>query len=161
MKKFISLLIALMFVFAMTGCAKTEILESESESLAGYIVIEDNTLYLDEVEIVTTEDTDRITELGLTIENDLPSGYYILNPIIETVSFELTDDTIYTFTDSNLLFVEDADSNRLYTTTKKKDFLKHLDASYSDDLPAQKVPFFVEVSDGKIVSVTEEFQFTI
>ncbi|MPN06907.1 hypothetical protein SDC9_154164 [bioreactor metagenome] len=79
----------------------------------------------------------------------------------KVASFELTDDTIYTFTDSNLLFVEDADSNRLYTTTKKKDFLKHLDASYSDDLPAQKVPFFVEVSDGKIVSVTEEFQFTI
>ena len=161
MKKFISLLIALMFLFVMTGCAKTEILESKSESLAGYIVIEDNTLYLDEVEIVTTEDTDRITELGLTIENDLPSGYYIHNPIIETVSFELTDDTIYTFTDFNLLFVENADSNRLYTTTKKKEFLKHLDTSYSDYPPAQKVPFFVEVTDEKVVSVTEEFQFTI
>ena len=38
--------------------------------------------------------------------------------------------------------------------------MQHLTTSYTDDPPAQKVPFFIEVKDGKVISIIEEFIFT-
>ena len=75
----------LIMVFVFAACSPA----SEPESLAGYIVLKENTLYLDEVEVITTEDLDRITglklhepnrivELDLT-DRDMPNGYYIHN----------------------------------------------------------------------------------
>ncbi|NEU31931.1 hypothetical protein GN156_14250 [bacterium LRH843] len=131
-----------------------------TESLVGYIVLEENTLSLDEVEVVTMEDEDWIAELGLD-EGDMPNGYYIYNADVEKQTFELTNETTYTFVDYNLLFVKNEDGDRLYTTTKKEEFILHLNKSYSDSPPAQKVPFFIEVKDGKVKSITEKFEFTI
>lgn len=62
----------------------------EPRLLAGYMFIEGNTLYLDEVEIIKTEDEGRIAELGLIADSELPDGYYIHNPVAETISIELT-----------------------------------------------------------------------
>ncbi len=129
--------------------------------ITGYMVIEDNLLYLDEVEIITMEDKERIEELDLKQNADMPNGYYIYNADIEKQTFELTDETTYTFVDHNLLFVKNEDGDRLYTTTKKEEFILHLNKSYSDSPPAQRVPFFLEVKDGKIISITEKFEFTI
>lgn len=36
----------------------------------------------------------------------------------------------------------------------------HLNTSYSDEPPAGKVPFFIEVKEGKVISITEKFMFT-
>ncbi|WIV12912.1 M56 family metallopeptidase [Proteiniborus sp. MB09-C3] len=134
---------------------------SMSRLITGYMVIEDNLLYLDEVEIITMEDKARIEELELEQSADMPSGYYIYNADIEKQTFEITNVTTFTFVDYNLLFVKDEDGDRLYTTTKKEEFILHLNESYSDSPPAQKVPFFVEVKDGKVISITEKFEFTI
>ncbi len=128
--------------------------------ITGYIVIEDNLLYLDKVEIIRTEDQERIEELGLK-DTDMPNGYHIYNADMEKQTFELTNKTTYTFVDYNLLFVKEEDGDRIYTTTKKEDFIQHLNTSYSDSPPAQKVPFFLEVKDGKVISITEKFEFTI
>lgn len=127
--------------------------------MVGYIVVENNKIYLDEVEIVTREDENRMKELGLTVENDLPNGYHIYNPNVETVSFELTEDTLYTFTDFNVLFVKEADGNRIYETTNKQEFL---DGSSYQNIPLeeQKIPYFLDVYDGKVISITEEFLYT-
>ena len=129
--------------------------------ITGYMAIEDNLLYLDEVEIITMEDKERIEELELKQNVDMPNGYYIYNGGIEKQTFELTNETTYTFVDHNLLFVKNEDGDRLYTTTKKEEFILHLNKSYSDSPPAQKVPFFLEVKDGKVISITEKFEFTI
>ncbi|HBV67788.1 MAG TPA: hypothetical protein DEF04_06120 [Clostridiales bacterium] len=128
--------------------------------ITGYIVIEDNLLYLDEVEIITMGDKERIEELELK-DTDMPNGYHIYNADVEKQTFELTNKTTYTFVDYNLLFVKEEDGDRIYTTTKKEDFIQHLNTSYSDSPPAQKVPFFLEVKDGKVISITEKFEFTI
>ncbi len=128
--------------------------------ITGYIVIEDNLLYLDEVEIIRMEDKERIEELGLK-DTDMPNGYSIYNADVEKQTFELTKKTTYTFVDYNLLFVKEEDGDRIYTTTKKEDFIQHLNTSYSDSPPAQKVPFFLEVKDGKVISIIEKFEFTI
>lgn len=160
MKKRIILLLVMIYVLALAGCSPKQE-QSEPESLVGYIVIEDNTLYLDKVEIITLEDVERIKELGLHLESDLPNGYHIYNPDTEKDTYELIDETIYNFVDFHLLFVDDEDGDRAYTTTKKEEFIQHLSTSYSHVPPAQTVPFFLEVKDGKVISITEEFKFTI
>ena len=136
--------------------------EYQAEILAAHIFIDGNTLYLDEVEIVTTEDEDRITELGLTVKNDLPSGYHIHNPVTEIISYELTDDTEYTFTDYELLYVKEADGNRVYVTTEVDEFIN---GSSYQDIPLQepeipRIPYFLELHDGKVISITEKFIYT-
>lgn len=91
----------------------------------------------------------------------MPSGYHIYNADKEIQTFELTNETTYIFGDYNFLFIKEDDDERLYTTIKKEEFIQHLNKSYSDLPPAQKVPFFVEVKDGRVISITEKIEFTI
>lgn len=130
------------------------------ESLAGYMIIKDNTLYFNEVEIVQQEDKERIKELDLN-EFDMPNGYAIINKNKGITNFELSEQVVYTFTDNNLDFVKDPDGNRLYTTAKKEEFIKHLGKLNDSPLSSQNIPFFIELGDGKVISITEEFKYTI
>ena len=164
MKKSIVLIFIILSLLSVTGCSKTEVKqpESEIESLVGYIVIKGNILYFDEVEIIEPEDKERIKELDL--DEDLqPTGYKILNEIQEEVTYELGDEVNYTFTDVYLNFVKESKEDRLYHTTKKDDFLKHLGEYDLNGIPLfeQTIPYFIEVQDGKVISITEEFKFTI
>lgn len=162
MKKSIILLFVMLLLFAMAGCSETEIKQPETkpESLVGYIVIEGDTLYFDNVEIVKLEDKKRVSELGLS-DTDMPNGYMIINENKEEAIFELTGDVKYTFTDMSLYFVKESDSDRRYTTTKKAEFIKHLGKLNDFPLSEQKIPYFIEVQDGKVISITEKFEYTI
>lgn len=142
------------------------ITHSDKEILAGSITLVGDTLYLDQVEVITSKEADRITglnfhdpdriaELGLEV-GDMPNGYYIHDLNAESVAFELVDGTVYTFTDMNLLFVEDAESDRRYSTMDKEEFMLHILTSSG----IGTYPFFIEVSDGKVMSITEIFLFT-
>lgn len=133
---------------------------NQPESLVGYIAIKDNTLYFNEVEIVEWEDKERVKELGLN-EYDMPNGYAIINKNKGETTFELADEVIYTFTDVNLDFVKDSEGDRLYTTTKKDEFIKHLGKLNDFPLSEQNIPFFIEVRDGKVIRITEKFKYTI
>ncbi len=160
MKKRIIVLFIMLYVFALVGCIPKQKL-TETQTVVGHIVIEDNTLYFDRVEVILFEDIDRIAEIGLKQQDDFPNGYYIYNQDTEKDTYDLTDETVYNFVDSNLLFVNDKDGDRSYTTTKKEEFIQHLSTSYSDVPPAQTVPFFIEVKDDMVISITEKFEFTI
>ena len=160
-------MVLLFLIAALTsrGCVgKTDPHEKtalpDAVSLTGYIVIDGNTLYFDEVEIITSEDTGRISDLELS-SGDMPNGYCVRRLGKETVTFKITDETVYTFVDINLFFIEDADGDRLYTTSDLGEFMRHLNESYNDTPPAQKVPFFIQVRDGVVIGITEEFEFTI
>ena len=135
---------------------------NQPEGFVGHIVIKDNILHFDEVEIVEWDDQERVKEFGLN-ESDFPNGYSIIQKNNGETIFELTDGTIYTFTDVNLLFVNEPESNRLYTTTKKDEFLKHLGEYNLNDVPLSKqtLPYFIEVKYGKVISITEKFKYTI
>jgi len=141
-------------VFALAGCG------GSSGNLAGYMIIEGDKLYLDEVEIITTDDEARIAELKLE-PGDMPGGYYIHNPDNKKTSYDLTDKTTFTFVDTNELFIKDRDGKMTYTTDEKDEFIQHLEESYYDSPPAQKVPFFIQVKDGKVINVEEKIEFTI
>lgn len=158
-KTSLSILLALCSL-GMMGCVPSKVQsEAENETVVGYMCIEDNKVYFDEIEIITDKDTDKMKELGLTVENDLPNGYYFYNPSNEITMFELSDQTSYTFTDFDLHFVKDEEGDRIYETTKKEEFLE---GSYYCDVPLeeQTVPYFLEVSDGKVRSIREEFLYT-
>jgi len=157
MKKALALFLCAFCLFLAAGCTQTD---SNSEDMAGYIVIIDNTLYFDIVEILTPDDTDRITELQLGA-GDMPNGFHIYNESIEKSTYELTDKTVYSFIDVNRLFSNADGDTPAYETTVLDEFLLHLDTTYTDNPPAQTVPFFVTVKGGKVVSVTEEFKYTI
>ena len=132
---------------------------TEIKSLAGYIVIRDNTLHFKEVEIVEWEDQERVKELGLN-EYDMPNGYRIIKKNKGEITFELADKVEYTFTDVNLDFIKESEveGDRLYTTTEKNEFIgKGNDSPLSE----QNIPYFIEVQDGKVISITEEFKYTI
>jgi len=138
---------------------------TEIKSLVGYIVIKDNTLHFDEVEIVEWENKDRVKELDLDLQNDMPNGFAIINEIQEEITYELADKVEYIFTDFNLNFIKESESegNRIYHTTNKEEFLKHLGEYGLNDIPLfeQTIPYFIKVQDGKVISITEEFKYTI
>ncbi len=132
---------------------------SEVQNLEGYIYIEDNELYVDSVEILTLNDIDRIKELNLTATNDYPNGYYIYNPEKDVTTYELTDKTKYIFTDSKLLFVEEADSDRIYETSEQQEFLEG--SSYQNiSLDKQRIPYFIVIQDNQVISIREELIYT-
>lgn len=162
MKKSVIVLVIMTLVFAIIGCSKFEIKQSEieSESLVGYMVIKDNTVYFDEVEIVEAKDKERMAQLGLR-DTDMPNGYIIINQNKEEMIFDLRDGVVFTFTDMDLYFVTEEKGTRLYTTTKKDEFVKHLGKLNDIPLVEQKIPYFIDVKEGKIISVTEKFEFTI
>ncbi|QUH26612.1 hypothetical protein [Serpentinicella alkaliphila] len=163
MKKSIVLLI-IVLLFSMTGCVKTKVEdpENEIEVLIGYIVIEGNNLHFDQVEVVKREDKERMEELDLD-ESDVPNGYAIINVNQEKTTYELADKVVYTFTDVYLNFIEESEDDRVYITTKKDDFLKHLGEYNLNDIPLfeQTIPYFIEVQDGKVISIEERIEYTI
>ncbi|TJX15444.1 hypothetical protein E9840_03355 [Tissierella creatinini] len=99
----------------------------EIEVLTGYIVIEDNELHFLHFIIVKMEDKERMEELNLT-EEDMPNGYAIIRKNQADETYELANEVEYIFTDTNINFIEESKSegDRLYTTTKKDEFLTHL-----------------------------------
>ena len=144
---------------------------------AGYITIESDTLYLDEVEIlliqdekdfpwlpvkpysypVAINDYERMADLGIT-ENDLLNGYYIHHLDKEIISYELTDGTFFSFIDVNLLFVEDADGDRRYTTRNKSEYIQYLHQYY--DIPNPPYAVFCTVQGKRVIAVVEMLLFT-
>lgn len=66
--------------------------------IAGYITdidIENHKLYIDECEFLGLEDVERLTELGLDPDKDLPSAFYIHNPDETPVAYDINEFTRY------------------------------------------------------------------
>lgn len=159
MKKSIVALSILLLLFSVIGCTTTV---EEIEELIGYMVIEDNELHFRHVIIVKLEDKERMEELNLT-EEDMPNGYAIIRKNQADETYELADEVEYTFTDTNLNFIEESKSegNRLYTTTKKDEFLTHLGDLNNIPISEQNIPYFIKIQNGKVISIEEKFEYTI
>ena len=83
-----------------------------------------------------------------------PNGYLVKPLSRDIISFELTEETVFTFTDVALLFVDgEAVPTRRYYTTVLEEFLTHRAS-------VDTVIVFIQIQNGRVVSVTEEFLFT-
>ena len=132
----------------------------ESKSITGYIVFEDNKVIINEVEIINRDNVDRIEELGLDVELSFPDGYYIYNPDDEVTELELSDDIVYKFTDIGQIYEKEAE-DRVYETNKIEEFYEA--SSYNQDflIENQRIPYFIDIVDGKVEKITEEFRYTM
>lgn len=161
--------ILLLLILILTSCNNDEEYTklnpelTQYTKLAGYIRIDENDLEIDEVEIITPQDTERIEELGLDKDIDFPNGYHIQKKDVETKKFKLNDDTRYYFTDYYLLFIDEEEKNgdRKYSTKDKDEFLEHFYHNTTEEYPNQNIPFFIEVEGDEVKTITEEFKFTI
>jgi len=148
------------------------------ENLAGHVTISGNILHLDEVRVIIYDflyphhsfsrhagenitivaygDTEKLNELGLEAGGDwlekYPSGYSVEQLGKETASFELTNDTVFTFVDTGFLFLDDSYMNRTYHTRIVDEFLMHRSDS--------NTILFVQVQNGRVISVVEELLLT-
>ncbi|MGL4346168.1 MAG: hypothetical protein ACRCTE_13300 [Cellulosilyticaceae bacterium] len=129
----------------------------EVEPFMGYIAIKGALVEVDPVELITTEQDERMNTLGL-MPSDFPNGYYIYNEVEDLTSFSLTEDTSYNFTDVGLIYSQD-EENRFYTTHNISEFINA--SSYQDKpLNEQKIPYKLQVYEDKIISISEEFALT-
>lgn len=151
MKKLFTVLLIGLLCLSLISCYQVDEESSNNQLYVGYISFEKNILYLDEVDWITGENKDRIRELKLS-ESDMPDGYYIYNPSADIVSFETNGKTVYNFIDWNNDFVAEGE-DRKYSTTNRNEFIKYLN-TYSDK--ASKVPFWIEIKDGCVKSITEQ-----
>jgi hypothetical protein len=154
MKKTLTFILISLLTLLISGCgdSSNEDVSTDSKKYIGYVTLEGNNLTLDEFEFIKQDDKERMEELGLT-ESDMPNGYYIYNESDETQSFTLDEQTEFTFFDTGNLFVSEEEDKK-YTTTNIEEFKQFL---YGDSNTPIQTPFWVDVQDGKVISVEEEF----
>ena len=177
--------IILLFLLVFTACSTNEHESNEIFPLAGFIEIRGNVLQItpvevfilyegddigfqdsfwDAVEFIHRNDIQRMETLGLTMY-DFPSWvhirpnwhsdkqlYYVEQAGIETLSFMITDNTEFTFVDSQLLFDTNPYGNRQRVTNSVDEFMHYFFPS---------VVHFIEVQNGNIVRLFQDFGFTI
>ena len=180
---FAIILLLIVGAFLLTACNETTETPQDraTEALAGFIEIQGSTLYITPVEVfmsyysddeyaesfffqdpalrpivyVDLLDPQAVAEYGLT-EHDFPSGihirpnwhadkgwHYVEQANIETLSFEITEDTQFIFVNSQ---------RTQYPTNILDEFLPYLFPS---------VVHFIEVYDGKVIRLVQEFWFTM
>ena len=147
------LLLMLLCVAMLSGCG------SKEETRLGFVHMDGDVLYFDEVEWITSEDTERMKELGLS-EDDMMDGYYIYNEKEEDEALRTNESTSYTFYDWNALFVEATDEESysiekmLYTTKSAEEFKQDLDAFGEI---AAGIPFWVTTKGKYVLEVKEQY----
>ena len=127
-----------------------KVMENQTKICAFVKEIKGNKIIVDAAEYVSKEDTKRIKELNLT-DFDMPNGYYIHNTEVVLEEQTLTETSTYSFIDWKNDFVEFGEDRR-FDTTDKEDFIKYLN-SYENSQP--KMPFFLDIADGKVIKITE------
>jgi len=113
-------------------------------------------LKLDIVEYITSEDTTRMDELGLTFK-DMPNGYYIHNPDESETRIILSQNTEYVFFDWHEKFTDENDpryevSERFVTTNDISVFIEYLE-TYD---PYPGMPFFFTGTEDELILIEEK-----
>ncbi len=116
--------------------------------------IDKNTITVDPVEYIASDDTERIAELSKQgVNTYMPNGYLIYDPYEVNIKFALTEDTVYNFIDWEREFAdENAEDPNIYNANKE-DFFKYIQPYIEKD---SKVPFFFKISGNNVISITEK-----
>jgi len=119
------------------------------------------------VELVSHLDYERIEELGLNPETDF-EDYWPYEYLIgaETLSFEITDETVFVFVDYALALDDTEPEGNRMVIAGVEDFLAARSTAYGLEDSSligastfRRIVYFVQVEDGQVVSVTEELLF--
>lgn len=113
--------------------------------------IAENSVTVDVIEFVTSNNEERVKALSLT-EEDMPDGYYIYNPEQETDTWKLSGETVYIFIDWDGDFTH-SDYPEEYTTTDIQEFQRYIE-TYEDATPG--MPFFFQLENGTVKLILEK-----
>ena len=132
------------------------IIAEKLENLSAYTPVlirsfDGETMVIDPVEYITTADTERIAELELDPEFDLPSGYYVHNETEESISLKVSG-AVFEFVDWNRQFTE-PDADLFYETRSAAEFLEYC-GTYDGGIPAN-TPFFLNINGNKLQKLKE------
>ena len=156
LKKTSMAILVMLTVIVLSACAEKETPKeatpkesmSAGEKFVNIMNYELSTklLTLDEVEWIDESDTDRIKELGLDVEKDLPTsfavnGFAIYNETMEEVSIKLADDAE--------LFLVNQENPLEPRAVDEKEFITYL--------LGVKGPYNVTVKDDEVVRVEEKY----
>ncbi|GEM_PF-1535310 len=100
----------------------------------------------DPVEWITADDLDRIKELNLDRETDLPNGFYEYDPEADITNYSISDTTQYEIIDW---------SSGDYGKPAKvslEDFVAHLN-SFDEFTP----PFWIVIDGETVISISEQY----
>ena len=169
MSKRILWVILILSIFLFTACnGDSQPTIGNTTALSGFLEIRDDMLYIAPAEVfmlynpsyeqgflrdpndpalrsiihIDINDSQRLAELGLTLD-DFPNGFNINRSDVHQLTFEITPDTQFVFIDSERNFIN---------TTVLEDFLPHLYPT---------VVHFIEVYNGKVIRLVQEFGFTM
>lgn len=145
--------------YALSGYADGAvrvIIAEKLENLSAYTPVliksfDGMTMVVDPVEYITTADTERIAQLELDPEFDLPSGYYIHNATEESLSLNV-EGAVFEFVDWNRQFTE-PDADLFYETSSAAEFLEYC-GTYEGGIPAN-TPFFLNINGNKLQKLKE------
>ena len=145
--------------YALSGYADGAvrvIIAEKLENLSAYTPVliksfDGSTMVVDPVEYITTADTERIAQLELDPEFDLPSGYYIHNETEESISLKVSG-AVFEFVDWNRQFTK-PDADLFYETSSAAEFLEYC-GTYDGGIPAN-TPFFLNINGNKLLKLKE------
>ncbi|MEA4816180.1 MAG: hypothetical protein VB120_04905 [Lachnospiraceae bacterium] len=148
-KKSVTLIFLAVFgMLALSGCQKNEKAELETGSKKiGYIRnfdSENKSFKFDEIEWITLEDTEKIKELNINPDRDMPNGFYINNAEPDTENYKVTDKTEYQ--------IIDWDNSGEAAAVDLNGFTDHLNG-YTDYTPL----FWIDIDDNTALSITEQY----
>lgn len=142
-----SMVVLVLLGIILLGACSEEETQKVAETPGEQLVIIKNyelstrNLALDEVEWIEESDTDRIEELKLDAEKDLPTGFVIYNETKEEVSMKLAEDAEFL-----LVNQENPSEPR---AVDEKEFISYL--------LAVKGPYYVTVEDEEVVKIEEKY----
>ena len=164
MKKGWILLMVCVIISGFGGCGKqtvtekvegtetTDRMKKDVTALCAYIKeINGNTLVIDPVEYISSEDSDRLASYKHT-DDDMPDGYYIYNKDEKTEDVTLTDQTESSFLDWTREF-GGTDADIRGVTKVKKIFEKYME-TYTDAKPG--MPFFLKMKGNTVIQILEK-----
>lgn len=123
-----------------------DFLETPESHYIGYITmmtLKEGLFHLDRVEFITREDDERIAELNLDIDYDMPSGFYIYNRDTYPTSLETTDNTLY--------LILDWDDLSRHKAVTKEEFIE-----YNNGLDYSPL-YNVYTKDGYVTRIEEQY----
>ncbi|MBK5252362.1 MAG: hypothetical protein JJE29_07000 [Peptostreptococcaceae bacterium] len=107
--------------------------------------LEKGFFHLDRIEWITYDDEERINELGLSKDDDMPGGFYIYNPASYPQFFEVNENTEYIFHNHG--------NEWNYSTSDASEFFEYLNTYKGGWTP----PFWIVTKDGCVRSITEQY----
>jgi hypothetical protein len=102
------------------------------------------------VEWVGFNQVERIAELGLNPDDDLPNGFYLYVPPVDQIKMQITDATRYFIIDAAKKPVSEVG----YEEVGKQEFLVY---QYQTPSFASVTPYWVEVKDGYVTVIAQQY----